>query len=81
MSNIAPHLDDPQATRIIQKLLDRISKLEQAQEAQRSKPKHTEGKEGDLRVVRNAAGHHHIEVRSDKGWHKTDDLTLSTKQE
>ena len=69
MSRQTIRLKDASVEKAIREVLDRLLKIEKAQESQVGPPKQTEGKDGDMRVVKGADGSNSLQVRSKEGWH------------
>ncbi len=78
-----PSVADPEVQRIVQDIYDRLGQMHDAvNQAQKAQPSNTEGKAGDIRVVKGADGKHYVEVRTDEGWARssTDTFTLQPKE-
>ena len=63
-------IKDPELSRIVQHLYKIHNELIDAvnQKASLSTPPHSEGKEGDIRIVKNGDGDYGITVKTKDGW-------------
>jgi len=75
----APVVDDPQLSRIISKVYDDINEIiNSVNQGDTSVQKATsEGKSGDVRIVKDSSGSYYIEARTDEGWIQSDGTSAS----
>jgi len=74
-----PVVDDPQLSRIISKVYDDINEIiNSVNQGDTSVQKATsEGKSGDVRIVKDSSGSYYIEARTDEGWIQSDGTSAS----
>tara|TARA_Y100000310_G_C20562358_1_gene753689 strand:+ start:459 stop:731 length:273 start_codon:yes stop_codon:yes gene_type:complete len=75
----APKVSDPYLTRIISKVYDDMNEIINAvnQGDTSTQKASTEGKSGDIRVVKDSTDTYYIEARTDEGWIQSDSQEAS----
>ena len=75
----APVVDDPQLSRVISRIYDDINEIINAvnQGDTSTQKASTEGKSGDIRVVKDSTDTYYIEARTDEGWIQSDGTSAS----
>jgi hypothetical protein len=75
----APVVQDPQLSRIISRVYDDINEIINAvnQGDTSTQKASTEGKPGDIRVVKDSSGSYYVEARTDEGWIQSDGTSAS----
>lgn len=75
----APVVQDPQLSRIISKIYDDINEVINAvnQGDTSIQKASSEGKSGDIRIVKDSSGSYYIEAKTDEGWIQSDGTSAS----
>ena len=75
----APVVDDPQLSRVISRIYDDINEIINAvnQGDTSTQKAATQGKPGDMKIVKDSNGNYYIEARTDEGWIQSDGTSAS----
>jgi|TARA_R100000049_G_C1868195_1_gene28983 hypothetical protein len=75
----APVIDDPQLSRIVSKVYDDINEIINAvnQGDTSTQKSTTEGKPGDIKIVKDSSGDYYVEAKTVEGWIQSDGTSAS----
>jgi hypothetical protein len=75
----APVVDDPQLSRIISRIYDDLNEVINAvnQGDTSTQKATTQGKSGDIKIVKDSSGDYYVEAKTDEGWIQSDGTSAS----